>query len=190
MEQNVPLQQHREAISLRGMLYDWLDSVVFALVVVMIFNVGFRIVNVSGDSMLPTLHTGDRLIISRIGYQPQVGDIIVSVQDNTRHEPVIKRIIALEGQTVDVDTEAGIVYVDGQALDDSYTLQPGLLLPMYENPVSFPVEVPQGCVFVMGDNRNNSLDSRSYSIGMIQERYILGKAVFCIFPFDRIGVPD
>lgn len=112
----MPLEQHREAFSLRGALYDWMDSIVFALIVVMIFNIGFRIVNVSGDSMLPTLHTGDRLIISRFVGQPKAGDIIVSVQDNARNEPVIKRIIATEGQTVDIDYEKGVVYVDGPGI--------------------------------------------------------------------------
>ncbi len=184
----MPLEQHREAFSLRGALYDWMDSIVFALIVVMIFNIGFRIVNVSGDSMLPTLHTGDRLIISRCIGQPKAGDIIVSVQDNARNEPVIKRIVATEGQTVDIDYEKGIVYVDGQASDDSYTLQPGIIYPSFEAPIEFPVVVPEDSVFVLGDNRNNSLDSRSYSIGMIEERYILGKAVLRIFPFDQIGV--
>ncbi len=162
------------------------------MVIVMIFSIGFRIVNVSGSSMQPTLATNDRLIISNIAYQPQIGDIIVSVQDNAENEPIIKRVIALAGQEVDIDYEANIIYVDGKAINDDYTLQPGRLEELHpiNQPIELPCTVPEGMVFVLGDNRNNSLDSRSQKVGMIEERYILGKAVLRIFPFDRIGVPD
>jgi len=189
LKQTTPWEDCRAAISLTGKLHEWMDSVVFALIVVMIFNIGFRIVNVNGSSMFPTLFTGDRLIIAHIGYQPQVGDIIVSVQDNKENEPVIKRIVALEGQTVDIDFKKGIVYVDGQPTDDSYTNQPGIIYPLHElnEPIEFPCTVPKDSVFVMGDNRNFSLDSRSERIGMIEERYILGKAIFRLMPFERLG---
>ncbi len=184
-----PFKDHREHLCPTSSLMEWFDSIIFALILVMVFNLGFRIVNVNGPSMAPTLATNDRLIITNICYQPKVGDIIVSVQDNERHEPVIKRIIALEGQTVDINYESGIVYVDGQPTDDSYTAQPGFLEKPFSNykPMEMPCVVPEGCVFVMGDNRNNSLDSRSRSIGMIDQRYILGKAVYRIFPFERMG---
>lgn len=192
MKKNTPLEDCKQAVSLGRSLYEWIDSIVFALLFVMLFNMGFRLVNVNGDSMLPTLMHGDRLVISDLFYQPEVGDIIVSVQENKENEPVIKRIIALGGQTVQVDFEKGIVYVDGKEIDDSYTLQPGYIAPLHSlnEPIDYPCVVPDGFVFVMGDNRNNSLDSRSERIGMIEERYILGKVVLRLFPFDRLGTPD
>lgn len=177
--------EHRsELISLRSNLLDWADSIIFALIVVMIFNLGFRIVNVNGGSMLPTLHSNDRLIVSSVNYHPQYGDIVVSVQENAVEKAIIKRVIAVGGQTVDIDTEKGIVYVDGKALDEPYIYDLTYVIPY--PPMEFPVTVPEGSVFVMGDNRNDSLDSRSTAVGCIQERYILGKVVFRIFPFDRI----
>lgn len=180
-----PVEKRREAMSPKGTFYDWLDSIVFALIVVMVFNLGFRLVNVSGDSMLPTLQEGNRLVISHINYHPKYGDIIVSVQDNTVEEAIIKRVIAVGGQTVDLDPETGAVIVDGVALDEPYIYE-----PIYRNvpaQIEFPVTVPEGYVFVMGDNRNDSLDSRSAEIGMIEERYILGKVVCRLFPFDKFG---
>lgn len=135
--------------------------------------------------MLPTLHTNDRLIVSSINYQPQYGDIVVSVQENAVEKAIIKRVIAVGGQTVDIDTEKGIVYVDGKALEEPYIYDLTYVIPY--PPMEFPLTVPEGTVFVMGDNRNDSLDSRSTDVGFIQERYILGKVVFRIFPFDRIG---
>ena len=125
-------------------------------------------------------------------YTPKNGDIVVISRniDNSVDEessaPIIKRIIATEGQTVDIDFEQGIVFVDGVALDEPYTRTPTNL--KYD--IEFPVLVDDGCVFVLGDNRNDSRDSRSSLIGnngMIDTRYILGKAVFRILPFDKIG---
>ena len=189
MKEGTPFSKRREAVALHGALYDWLDSIVFALIVVMIFNLGFRIVNVSGSSMQPTLATGDRLIISRIGYHPQVGDIVVSIHPNEEEEAVIKRVIALGGQTVDIDFDSGTVLVDGKQIEDAYTLEPGFILPLTDinKPIAFPCTVPEGMVFLLGDNRNNSLDSRSKKIGMAKEEYLLGKAVFRLFPFNRMG---
>ena len=184
-----PLSDHKEAIRPHGALYDWFDSIVFALVIVVFFNLGFRIVNVDGPSMQPTLTTGDRLIVSRIGYHPQVGDVVISIHPNKENKAVIKRVAALGGQEVNIDFESGTVTVDGKKLDDSYTLEPGYINPLTEinEPISFPCTVPEGMVFLLGDNRNDSLDSRSERIGMAKEEYLLGKAVLRIFPFDRIG---
>ena len=124
--------EHRsELISLRSNLLDWADSIVFALIVVMIFNLGFRIVNVNGESMLPTLHTNDRLIVSSVNYQPQYGDIVVSVQENALEKAIIKRVIAVGGQTVDIDTEKGIVYVDGKALEEPYVYDFTYVIPYH-----------------------------------------------------------
>ena len=156
----------------------------------------FRIVVVSGPSMQSTLIDGDYIILlNNIFYtEPKQGDIIVASKDSFKDgEPIIKRVIATEGQEVYIDFNAGIVFVDGVPLEEDYTLTP---TNQYEG-VSFPLTVDEGCVFVMGDNRNNSKDSRDPEIGLIDCREILGKALVLAFPgvdastrtrdFDRIG---
>ena len=141
----------------------------------------FRVVVVSGPSMRNTLIDGDYIILmNNILYrEPQQGDIIVASKDSFKNgEPIIKRVIAMEGQEVDIDFETGIVYVDGAALDEEYTLTP---TNQFEGMI-FPLTVDEGCVFVMGDNRNNSKDSRDPEIGLIDCREILGKAIFLALP--------
>ena len=176
----------------------YLHDLVFGLVgVLLVFMFLFRMVVVSGPSMKQTLQDGDRLILlSNILYtNPKYGDIVVASKDSFKDgEPIIKRVIATEGQTVDIDFEEGIVYVDGVALAESYTNTPTNL---YEG-TSFPLTVEKGHVFVLGDNRNDSLDSRSSNIGQIDKRELLGKAIFLAIPglseesgkrdLNRIGV--
>lgn len=159
----------------------------------------FRIVVVVGPSMYNTLIDGDRLILSSSLFygEPQRGDIVViSKKSFENGECIVKRIIATEGQTVDIDFKAGVVYVDGIALQEDYTYTPTNL----EEGVRFPITVGENQVFVMGDNRNQSKDSRNPQIGLIDERQILGKAIFLLTPgtnggqepaqYDRIGVID
>ena len=173
------------------------DLVYLMAGIVLVFLLCFRIVIVSGDSMYSTLVDGDYLLLlSNVFYHdPQYGDIIVAsksaYEDGT---PIIKRIIATEGQEVDIDFEKGIVYVDGQALQEDYTYT----LTTMDEGVSFPLTVEEGCVFVLGDNRGRSKDSRNPEIGLIDTREIVGKAIMLIFPgtdkggsapqYDRIGV--
>ena len=165
--------------------------------VLLIFSLCFRMVVVSGPSMNNTLMDGDwLLLLSNVFYtNPEYGDIIVASKESFKDgEPIVKRVIATEGQTVNIDFAEGIVYVDEIALDEPYTLTDTNIM----EGVQFPVTVDEGCVFVMGDNRNNSKDSRSNEIGLIDCREILGKAVFVLFPgtnydyyprdFSRIGV--
>ena len=183
-EENVVLQY----------LHDFVYLIAGALLV---FSLLFRIVIVSGPSMNQTLTDGDwLLLISNVFYtEPKIGDIIVASKDSFDNgTPIIKRVIATEGQTVDIDFVQGIVYVDGVALDEEYTNTPTNL----REGVSFPLTVDEGCVFVMGDNRNESRDSRSPDIGMVDCREILGKAIVRLFPgtdggnieleLDKIGV--
>ena len=173
-------------LSLKSELFEWLETIAIALVaVVLLFTFVFRIVGVDGDSMKNTLYDEDRLIVSHLFYKPKAGDIVIITQPNAVNKPLVKRIVALGGQTVDIDTERGLVYVDGQVIDEPYIKEPTVRIP--NPPVEFPYTVPEGCLFVMGDNRNDSLDSRSTAVGPIDERYILGKAVFRIFPFNRLG---
>ena len=137
--------------------------------------------------MLPTLVDKDRLIVSYLFYTPKNGDIVIVNNDNPALEKVIvKRVIATEGQTVDIDFDNGEVKVDGKVLQEDYINNLTLL---DEGGHSYPVTVPENCVFVMGDNRQNSLDSRDSRVGFVPEDEILGKVSLRIFPFSRFGVP-
>ena len=157
--------------------------------VLLIFSLLFRVVVVSGPSMNNTLIDGDWiLLLGTVLYQqPQYGDVIVASKDSFDNgTPIIKRVIATEGQEVDIDFVSGIVYVDGTALDEPYTLTP---TNMNEG-ITFPLVVSEGCIFVMGDNRNVSKDSRSTEIGLIDRREVLGKAIFIFFPGNDDGHTD
>ena len=174
-----------ERFSLKNEVYEWVESLVYSLVVVvLLFTFVFRIVGVDGNSMLPTLHNEDRVILTNLFYEPKRGDIVVVTQPNERNEPIIKRIIATGGQEVNIDFQKHEVYVDGELLQEDYILAPTAL--PYD--VKFPVTVPEGKVFVMGDNRNDSWDSRASGVGFIDERYILGEAVFRVYPFNSLGL--
>lgn len=176
----------------------YLHDLIYALAVLMIvFLLLFRVVVVSGSSMYNTLMDGDcLLVISNLFCgDPKQGDIIVASKESFDDgAPIIKRVIATEGQTVDIDFEAGIVYVDGQALDEPYTYTPTTT----HGATQFPLVVEEGCLFVMGDNRSISRDSRYMEIGQIDCREVIGKAVFLVMPgthkgaherdFSRIGV--
>ena len=182
---------------LKAEILSYLQDVVRTLaVILLVFLLLFRIVIVSGPSMNNTLMDGDYvLLINSIFYQNhKPGDIIVASKESFKNgEPIIKRIIATEGQVVDINFEEGLVYVDGVLQDEDYICSPTML---YEG-VVFPHKVPENCVFVMGDNRMNSKDSRSGEIGDIDNRQILGKALLLALPgkdeitekrqFDRIG---
>ena len=172
------------------------DFVTWLVAILLIFLLLFRVVVVSGPSMNNTLLHGDYLLlINNVFYrEPKQGDIIVAAKDSFKDgEPIIKRVIATGGQWVDIDFEAGIVYVNGTALEEPYTNTPTNL---YEG-VDFPLMVDDGCIFVMGDNRNESKDSRSPEIGQVDKREVLGKAIFLFLPgidsvtnemnFKRIG---
>lgn len=185
--------------SVKVFVFDWLDVLVHAIVAVVIcFSFFFRIATIDGPSMRDTLQDGEKVIITNLFYEPKVGDIVVisrnkensvfteKTNDNT---PIIKRIIATEGQEVNINFVTGIVSVDGVQLDEPYTLTP----TNRSFDVKFPLIVDEGCVFVLGDNRNDSKDSRSSEIGndgMVDTRYILGHAIYRVFPFDKIGKID
>ena len=166
--------------------YEWLEALSSSLiVVVLLFTLLFRIVNVSGPSMLPTLQDNDRVLLTSYFYRPQPGDVVVITHTAKLQEPIIKRVIALENQTVDIDFETGTVYVDGQALDESAYIANGITTQPSD--YTYPLTVPEGHLFVLGDNRAVSKDSRNSSVGMIDERYVLGKAELVVFPFSRFG---
>ena len=172
------------------------DFVTWLVVILLVFLLLFRVVVVSGPSMNDTLIPGDYLLLLNNVYysEPQQGDIVVAAKASFKNgEPIIKRVIATEGQWVDIDFEKGIVYVNGTALDEPYTKPP---TNMFEG-IGFPLLVDDGHIFVMGDNRNESKDSRSLDIGLVDKREVVGKAIFLILPgkdvlteqmnFQRIG---
>ncbi len=165
-------------------IFEWVETLVMAVVcVVLLFTLVARTSQVIGVSMVPTLHEKDMLMVSRLLYQPHYGDIVVITKPNYLHEPIIKRVIATEGQEVNIDFEQGVVFVNGIALDEQYINEP--THRSYD--VSFPLIVPKGQVFVLGDNRNHSLDSRATDIGLIDQNYILGKAFMRFLPFASFG---
>lgn len=175
-------------------LYYWLQTLVLAVVaIVLLFTFVGRISRVEGDSMYATLHNGDLLLLQSAGYEPKAGDIVVlnKTTDETiallGGDAIVKRIIATEGQTVSVDYETSTVYVDGQPLDEPYVRE---RMEWRFGPYSgqTPFVVPEGSVFVMGDNRNYSTDSRHEMLGTIDTRYILGRAVCILFPFSDFGL--
>lgn len=182
------LDEEEKKISGSENLFEWVETLVIAFfAVILFFTFVFRLAAVNGESMLPTLVDKDRLIVSYLFYTPKNGDIVIVNNDNPALEKVIvKRVIATEGQTVDIDFDNGEVKVDGKVLQEDYINNLTLL---DEGGHSYPVTIPENCVFVMGDNRMNSIDSRSPLVGFVPEDEILGKVSLRIFPFSRFGVP-
>ena len=177
----------KEEFSLKTEIFDWFEAICFSMIaVILVFAVFIRSAQVDGDSMLPNLEGGDRLILVNTALTGvEYGDIVVITQPSTVGHPIIKRVIATEGQTIDIDFKAGKVYVDGILLEEPYIYDRIRTIP--NNSVKFPFTVSEGCVFVMGDNRNNSTDSRDAGVGEIDTRYILGKAFLRIYPFEKFG---
>lgn len=161
--------------------YEWLRSLVTAvLVVTLTFTFVVRLMGVSGPSMLPSLQDGDRLLVlsSWLCGDFEYGDIVIARKESFGEEPIVKRVIATGGQTVDIDFSLGRVYVDGELLQEDYIND----LTYLEEGIEFPLTLGENELFLMGDNRNRSSDSRHYLLGGIDERLIIGKAVFRIFP--------
>ena len=173
-------------------LYSWLQPVLFALAVLVIVSTFLgRLIGVDGSSMVPTLHNKDMLILQSVGYTPKNGDVVVLAPPTFKHgTPIVKRVIAVGGQTVEIDYPTSTVYVDGQPIDEPY-LDPNdpMRIPSTGDQFleQYPIPVPKGHVFVLGDNRNNSSDSRYPDIGMVDKRCVLGKAVWILFPFQDFG---
>ena len=167
------------------------DLMCMLLVVMLLFLVVFRVILVTGDSMFTTLWDGDYLLLVSELFcgAPEPGDIVViSKQSFDNGSPIVKRVIATQGQTVDIDFESGTVYVDGKALREPYIHNE----TTNEEGTVFPLTVAENCIFVLGDNRAVSLDSRSPQIGQIDRREVLGKALCLIIPGTHHGqlLPD
>ena len=161
---------------------EWVQAIVIAVVLALVIrNFVFTVVRVDGSSMEPTYQNFDRLIVWRLGYEPENGDIIVfNPPGKPENEYWIKRVIATEGQHVEIDYAANAVYVDGEKIDEPYL---GEIMLDKGYPVE-ELDVPKDCVFVLGDNRNHSSDSRVIS-AFSQDR-IVGKAVLRFWPFNKI----
>jgi signal peptidase I len=172
----------RKPFNLKNELYDWAEITSQVLIViVLLFIFIIRNTGIEGNSMVPTLHNRDIVLISNLFYEPKPGDIVVLTKygfepEPGKVEPIVKRIIATEGQVVDINFDTNEVRVDGKLLNEPYINEP----TRNRGDVAFPVKVPAGCIFVLGDNRNNSTDSRLSIVGMIDKREILGKVVFKI----------
>lgn len=165
--------------------YDVLDSAKGAVIIVfVVFAFILRPVNVEGMSMYPTLNDRDWVAVAGAYQDFDYGDIVVINQPWEQNVPIIKRIIAVSGDTVDIDFASSEVFVNGKKLEEDYIAEPTRL--QYD--VEFPITVEEGKVFVMGDNRNDSLDSRSTKIGLVDERYILGKAMFRFLPMFSFDI--
>ncbi len=157
-------------------IYEWLESaIVFAIscsLLLLIFVGNFS--DVSGISMVPTLQNGDRVIVQIIGYTPQRGDAVITDSLINYGDPLAKRVIGVEGDTIDINAQTGEVFVNGELLSEPYIAEPTL----FAGDMQYPLTVPDGHVFLMGDNRMYSKDSRSSDIGFLDERAIVGKILF------------
>lgn len=168
-------------------VFDWIKTFLAPmLLVVLLFTFIFRIINVDGTSMMDTLHHADKVIVTNLFYEPADGDIVVISHGQVYPTPIIKRVVATEGQSVRIDYDKNQLIVDGAIIDEPYIKE-----AMRDEPMTFtqeiPEVIPEGKVFVLGDNRNNSLDSRSRKVGIIDKTDIIGKAQFVFWPLDRFG---
>lgn len=163
---------------------DWFVSIAVALIIALLIRrFIFTLARVDGPSMNPTLEHGDTLFTSRLMYTPEVGDIVIFRPPNSPKTPYVKRVIALGGQTVDIDPITGAVTVDGKTYDEPYIKEPIVRMGNME----FPYKVPENTIFVLGDNRNNSHDSRDTDVGAVPVKNIIGKAQFRLLPLNKFG---
>ncbi len=172
------VQARREA-------YDWIQSLISALLIcVLVFVFVLRIMDVHGTSMFPTLNNGDKVLVSDLFYEPARGDIVVFKKDSyDDNKALVKRVVAVAGDVVNIDFERGVVYVNGEALEEDY------IDVLTTTKIDFigPQTVPDNCLFVMGDNRNASTDSRDKRIGMVDKRLVIGKVLLVVYPFNSFG---
>ena len=176
-------EQPEVAGSITQGCYDMLHTLILPIAVVMLLlTFVFRLVDVDGQSMMDTLFDKDRVVVTNLCYTPECGDVVVISHGQNLYKPIIKRVIATEGQSLSIDFAAGTVAVDGVMLDESYIKES----PFKSGDAPIPEVIPEDMVFVMGDNRNHSTDSRSTTVGLIHEDDIIGKAQFILYPFDRM----
>lgn len=175
----------------RQSLYDWIEIISVSLSIVLLFlTFVARVTTVVGDSMLPTLHNGEALLVISIGYTPENGDIVVVQDDRSDiNYPIVKRVIGTENDVIEFDFDNWAVYVNGERLEEDYINRQDFV-NMKSYGCSDRVEVPKGCVFVMGDNRNGSTDSRDSRLGFVSVDDVVGKVALRLSPFDKFGTVD
>ena len=186
-----PAPQKAPLLQLVNDIFDVLELfVIVASISLVVFTFLIRPTIVQGESMEDTLLGGDILLVSDVGYEATPGDIIVAqnVSLSLYPEAIVKRVIATEGQIVDIDFTTWTLTVDGVVVDEPYRK----VTPDYlrTSDWEYPMEIPEGYVFVMGDNRNHSADSRCSDIGLIPEQCVVGHALLRLFPFSRFTVFD
>lgn len=202
-------RKNNDKQSMVAEIFDYYELCIYSLcAVIVLFSFFIRLCRVDGQSMEDTLHHGEMLVVSDVFYTPERGDIIVFHQTGSQsqgvywgyslNEPVVKRVIATGGEWIDID------YVDGKlevtiydsnmenprVLDETYAKYSGVALANPAGSYSYPLRIPEGYVFVMGDNRWHSSDSRSSIIGLVDTRRILGHALMRLTPFDKMGAVD
>ena len=161
-------------------VFEIFEAIIAAFfVITLVFTFIFRVFSVDGPSMKPTLQDGDKVVVSTMGYKAQKGDVVVLSSTEGLKKPIIKRVVAVAGDTVDINFTTGVVTVNGT--EEHYTDE----LTTQQFDVAFPLTVPEGTVFVLGDNRGVSLDSRSTQVGCVDERLIVGKVLFRFFPLGN-----
>ena len=181
-----PEEAEARALAQRRDTYDWIQCLSGALIVcVILFVFLFRVIDVKGTSMVPTLQNQDKMLVSGLFYKPKAGDIVVFKKDEySPNKALVKRVIATENQKINIDFDKGIVYVDEVPIEEDYIND----LTLTKLDFIGPKTVPEGCVFVMGDNRNMSTDSRKNEIGMVDSRLIIGKVYCVLFPLKSFGL--
>lgn len=195
---NAP-EERKDQDGWRQSLFEWLELLAVVLVIIVtLFTFVVSVVGVDGSSMYPTLHDRDLMLVQRIAYTPRQGDVIVLRKDHTfGDQALVKRVIATGGQTVYIDYDNNTITVDGEILEEpylnyeyddmygsDYMADKVDLDPQYVNQ---EFTVPEGCIFVCGDNRNHSSDSRVAQLGMVDERYVIGRVLLVFFPFSDFG---
>lgn len=181
-------QKEKETRSLKTEIIEWIKAFVFAgVIVALIFGFVIRPVEVKGHSMEPTLQNSDRLIEWMLFYTPKQGDIVILSEKTGLDEALVKRVIATEGQTVEIN-DAGEVLVDGVLLNEDYIYEP--IDQAHLGDWEYPVTVPEGCIFVMGDNRNHSTDSRYAEVGFVDVDEVIGKVFLRLSPLSAFGLID
>ncbi len=179
VEEQLPLIKKRTRRSLPGVYY-CLTALCAVIVILVIFSVLFRPCSVQGVSMAPTLQDGDQLLLSNLDYTPTRGDIVAVRRDNGT--PLVKRVIAVAGDMVHIDGESGKVYLNGEVLNEPYVK--GVTFPMH---MTQPIVVPEGELFILGDNRENSHDSRYADISTVAVEDVMGKVVWRFYPLSQFG---
>lgn len=185
-EQEAEGQPKKARFDLAAELFDWVRYIVVSFVAIMlVFTFAASVYSIEQGSMTNTLDPGNRVLVSRLSYTPRRGDIVLFVKHGYSDTPLIKRVIGLPGDVIDYDS--GTLYLNGEALDEPYIREPMTHWTRSEQPTEYPATVPDGCVFVIGDNRNDSKDSRMAEIGFVDQRSILGHVLLRVAPLTKFG---